>query len=773
MANRSESNPQCLRNTTLEEIWEDLKNGMDQVYKGQSMSKGRYMKLYTHVYDYCTSGGGRTSVSVSTPGSRDINRRKTNLANGAQFVGQELYRKLKEYMKKHLSDLVKGRQDLVDESVLVFYTKQWDAYQFSSKVLNGICDYLNRHWVKRECDEGRNDVYEVYSLALLTWRDSLFKPLKKQVTNGILKLIKNERDGETINTRLVSGVIKCYVALGLNENDPTNKTLDVYKETFEEQFLEDTKEYYLKESNEFLRQNSVAEYMKKVDSRLLEESKRVKTYLHASTMDQLASVCENVLIKKNLEIFHHEFKNLLNDNKDEDLGRMFHLVSCIQDGLIELKKLLEDHIYKQGIDAINRCVDEAFDDPKVYVMTILDIYNKYNALVVKAFKSDTGFVAALDKACGRFINDNAVTEKAKNNSKSPELLARYCDILLKKSSKNPEESELEDTLNQVMIVFRYIENKDVYQKFYSQKLARRLVHELSSSDDAESSMITKLKKACGFEYTTKLQRMFQDIGLSKDLNEGYRLYLQNNETANKTFIDFAIKVLSDGSWPFTLKEEFILPYELETSYTQFSNFYIGRHNGRKLIWLYNISKGELVTQCFKSKYTLQASTFQMAVLLQFNYSDALTLQQLQEFTSLKSETLKCVVQTLLKSKLLLLEGDENDLNPSSIFKLFMGYKNKKVRVNINNFNVKAEVKNDEEATNKHILESRKFAIQAAIVRIMKARKKLDHHQLIREVSTQLAIQFVAEVHQVKKCIELLIEKEHIERVDKDEYVYIA
>jgi len=61
-------------------------------------------------------------------------------------------------------------------------------------------------------------------------------------------------------------------------------------------------------------------------------------------------------------------------------------------------------------------------------------------------------VAALDKACGRFINSNAVTRQANSSSKSPELLAKYCDLLLKKSSKNPEEAELEDTLNQVVSV---------------------------------------------------------------------------------------------------------------------------------------------------------------------------------------------------------------------------------------------------------------------------------------------------------------------------------
>lgn len=141
---------------------------------------------------------------------------------------------------------------------------------------------------------------------------------------------------------------------------------------------------------------------------------------------------------------------------------------------------------------------------------------------MSAFNNDAGFVAALDKACGRFINNNAVTKMAQSSSKSPELLARYCDSLLKKSSKNPEEAELEDTLNQVMVVFKYIEDKDVFQKFYAKMLAKRLVHQNSASDDAEASMISKLKQACGFEYTSKLQRMFQDIGVSKDLNEQFK-----------------------------------------------------------------------------------------------------------------------------------------------------------------------------------------------------------------------------------------------------------
>ncbi len=62
------------------------------------------------------------------------------------------------------------------------------------------------------------------------------------------------------------------------------------------------------------------------------------------------------------------------------------------------------------------------------------------------------------QACTAFINKNNVTVKSKSPSKSPELLARYCDLLLKKSSKNPEEAELEDLLTQVVGVFFYSAN---------------------------------------------------------------------------------------------------------------------------------------------------------------------------------------------------------------------------------------------------------------------------------------------------------------------------
>ena len=72
-----------------------------------------------------------------------------------------------------------------------------------------------------------------------------------------------------------------------------------------------------------------------------------------------------------------------------------------------------------------------------------------------------------------------------------------------------------------MIIFKYLEDKDIFQQFYSTKLSKRLIHSVSASDEAEASMISKLKEACGFEYTNKLQRMFTGTYCRFDIRPSY------------------------------------------------------------------------------------------------------------------------------------------------------------------------------------------------------------------------------------------------------------
>ena len=68
-------------------------------------------------------------------------------------------------------------------------------------------------------------------------------------------------------------------------------------------------------------------------------------------------------------------------------------------------------------------------------------------------------------------------------------------------------------------------------------------------------------------------------------------------------------------------------------------------------------------------------------------------------------------------------------------------------------------------------EDRKHAIEAAIVRIMKTRKTLDHQKLVLEASTQLMRHFKPDPRQIKKRIEDLIAREYLERDASNSTVY--
>lgn len=751
---------------TLEESWNLLKEGTHQMMTriDQGITYAKYMQLYTIIYDYCTSSKLNSNGAEALQAANALNR------TGANLMGADLYKCLQQYFIGHVKGIRMASEELEGEEFLKYYTEQWDRFTTGASYVHRLFLYLNRHWIKREKDEGRKNVHVVYTLALVNWKEHFFVDLQKcnKLTLAVLSLIENQRNGDAIDPNLVKRAVDSFVSLGLDESDSNRQNLEVYKESFEAPFLQETERYYRLESESFIAKTSVTEYMQKAEMRLKEEENRVDMYLHLSSRRMLVTTCETVLVKEHAELLQEEFMRLLQNQKEADLSRMHGLLARIPEGLDPLRAQFEVATKASGLAAIESIASDKPEsvEPKAYVDAILGVYQKYSDLVKKSFRGEAGFNAALDKACREFINQNSITTKS--SQRSPELLAKYSDQLLKKTNKVGEETDLDVALIQTMTVFKYIEAKDVFQKFYSKMLAKRLVYFTSASDDAEASMISRLKDQCGFDYTARMQRMFSDMALCKDLNDQFREKMAQTHDAADLTLDFHALALATGSWPLQAPSTGLtIPIELLPTYERFTRYYQNKHSGRKLTWLWQLSRMELKTNYTKQKYTFMVSTYQGAILLQFNVGgDSLTYSEILKGTGLDEEALKPTLALLAKQKVLIQTDDDSyDLN--------LEFKSKKIRVSLN-APIKAEQKAESADVMKTVDEDRRLLIQAVIVRIMKSRKTLKHQALIQESIGQLASRFKPSVGDIKKAIETLIEKEYVQRQEgsRDVFEYL-
>lgn len=97
--------------------------------------KSRYIELYTLLYNHC--------LYVSP---QDQTESKKEQSGGRWECWLRIIQtELKNFWRITWQISAKDGENLTDIGILKFYTQQWEDYQFSSKVLNGICARLNKH----------------------------------------------------------------------------------------------------------------------------------------------------------------------------------------------------------------------------------------------------------------------------------------------------------------------------------------------------------------------------------------------------------------------------------------------------------------------------------------------------------------------------------------------------------------------------------------------------------------------------------------------------
>nr|CAH7726315.1 unnamed protein product [Callosobruchus chinensis] len=688
-----------------------------------------------------------------------IQRSKPN-----QYVLEELYQAVENMCNHKMAPTLYSKlynliEDHVSHNIEQFLAESMDRFLFLKKMndtwlahcnqmimIRSIFLYLDRTYVLQ--NPNISSIWDM-GLELFSKHIILNTLVQTRVVEGLLMLIEKERQGDKVDRTLLKSLLRMLT------------DLQIYDTAFEQKFLQSTERLYAAEGQRLMLQLEVPDYLAHVDKRIQEENERVLHYLDSGTKHQLIHTVEKQLLSEHVNnILQKGLEQLLNENRIHDLTLLYQLLSRVKNGLIELCTAFNAYIKKRGKTIV---IDPEKD--KTMVQELLDFKDCMDNIVVVCFNRNEKFGNSLKEAFEYFINQRT--------NKPAELIAKFVDYKLRAGNKEATEEELERLLDKIMVLFRFIHGKDVFEAFYKKDLAKRLLVGKSASVDAEKSMLSKLKQECGGGFTSKLEGMFKDMELSKDINVAFRQHLNVN-ARNLAPIDMTVSILTMGYWPTYQPMDVTVPEYMVRLQDVFRDFYLSKHSGRKLQWQPTLGYCVLRASFKAGPKELVVSLFQSLVLLLFNTYDEISFEYIKAATNIEDGELRRTLQSLAcgKARVLNKIPKGRDIEDNDKFRFNNDFINKLFRIKINQIQMK-ETTEEQKATEERVFQDRQYQIDAAIVRIMKMRKTLSHNLLITELYLQL--KFPVKPADLKKRIESLIDRDYMER-DKDnpnQYNYVA
>ncbi|KAI3831029.1 hypothetical protein MKX03_011636 [Papaver bracteatum] len=716
----------------LEEVWpqmEDgirkLKNILEGVPGESQFDSDTYMRLYTTVYDLCTQ--------------------------------QETYH---TYLRSRVLPSIQEKHDVF---MLRELMNRWANHEVMVRWLSRFFYYLDRYYVW---------TCMLKESGLACFRDIVYETVKVQVKDVIISLINQEREGEEIDRTLVKHVLDFFVNMDVSARGG----LGYYVNDFEKAFLTDTADYYTRKASSWIQEDSCPDYMIKAEECLKREKDSVNNYLHSSTEEKLLEkVQEHLLLNNAQQLFQKEHSGchvLLRDDKITDLDRMYRLFANIKNGLDPITAAFKRHVTSEGTSILKQADDAMATGKKedkaaaglqeqAFVRRLIELHDKYYAYVTNCFKKDNLFYKALKEAFEDFCN------KSVGGSSAAELFSTFSESILRKggSSEKLSDDAIEETLDKIVTLLAYIDDKDLFAEFCRKKLARRLLFDKNSADDEhERSFLSKLKHQCGGQFTSKMEGMVTDLALARDLQTGYDEYVNNNNYTHPG-TEFNVTVLTTGYWPTYKTLDLNLPTEMRQCVQAFKDFYQSKTNNRKLTYLFSLGSCSGTGKFQNKPVDLIVSTHQACVLMLFNDSDKdkLSYSEIRAQLNLTDDDVVRLLHSLscAKYKILTKEPNTKTISKKDSFSWNVEFTDKMRRIKIPLPPVDEKKKVIEDVD-----KDRRFAIDASIVRIMKARKVLQYNELVTACVEQLSRMFKPDFKVIKRRIEDLIAREFLER-DKD------
>lgn len=699
-----------------------------------------FMRTYTTCYDMCTQ---RSPYNWS----------------------EQLYDRHGETISQYLSGtVVSALGDQHGEFLLKELVRRWSNHKIMNQWMQKFFQYLDRYYVKH------HSLPSLSEAGLKHFKILVYDVVKMTVVNAMLDVINKEREGTIIDRALIGSCVELFESMGMG-------TLDAYVADLEEPLLANTKDHYARKSQEWIETDSTPDYMIKAENALESEKLRVANYLNPSTEAKLLRVCDDEMLEKREKILLEKegsgCKVLLANDKSDDLSRMYRLFNRLPKGLEPMAEIIKDHITEMGNEIIKRREakieggeKDTNQDPN-FVKELLALHDKYMAVVNEQFAGNSLLQKALKEAFVEFVNRDV------GKFKNADLMCSFCDRILKTGGEKLSDAEVEEYLGKVVQLFSYLTDKDLFAEIYRNQLAKRLLNQRSASDDMERLMIGKLKLRCGSQFTSKMEGMMNDLAIGGDHEAAFGKHLKEGQDSGSIDVDkieFNVQVLTTGYWPSFKPLEVTLPHTMKKCTQVFQKYYNETTTHRRLGWAHSLGNVTIRAK-YNKTYDLQITTLQACCLMVFSEEqNMLVLGEVSSRLHLPDDIVKRTLHSLScgKYKVLKREGEGGSIKPTDkfAFNTTFNCQLRKLRIPMASL--------EESHNPKRVEEDRGIAIEAAIVRIMKARKTIGHPQLVAEVLSQLSF-FRPNPKVIKSRIHGLIEREYLERDPNvaNHYSYLA
>ena len=587
----------------------------------------------------------------------------------------------------------------------------------------------------------------------------------------ILDQIQMERDGDIVDRNLIRSCI--YMLEGLYVTDAEHENQKLYLITFEPEFVRSSRLFYKEEAEKILRQADAATFLRHTQKRLEEEDARCESTLSTLTGPKIRKVIEEEVIAAHIgEVINMEgsgAEHMLDNDRFDELQLMFDLVARVDARKEALAQALRKRVEELGVQINNASgavtgagaatgaeVDNATADAGAkpqgqgalnmqtaaaiqWVDDVLRLKDKYETVWTRSFSWDHELQTSLTRGFTTFINDF---------KRSPEYISLFIDENLRRGLKGKTEAEAEQVLEKAVVLLRYVQDKDLFERYYKKHLSKRLLAGRSVSHEVERQMISKMKLEIGNYFTQKLEGMFKDMAISEGLTSDFRGHTQRLNEGQERSIELGVHVLTSTFWPMDAlgysgghdgaPTPCVFPDEIERVKENFQKFYLNRHNGRRLTWQANTGSAD-IKAIFPAvsgrdaplnrerKHEINVSTYAMMVLLLFNdlpRGASIAFEEIEAKTMIPTSDLIRNLQSLAvapKTRILIKEPMSKDIKPSDRFAFNEGFSSKflKFKVGVVAGANKVEGERERKDTEKRNDEMRGGIIEAAVVRIMK------------------------------------------------------